>query len=679
MEFQLLREKLKNDIAATQMYRSKLECHETLLYHAKVEHTRKRRLQALDAVEELFKGAVAKFSFTSTVEHALNGLLQLKKEYRVDRLPILLMVNWASPSTIRDEQMQLQVQVLQQILGQEDFEPMGLVVMPVWERAKGSLYKSETLLLKSLSEKEINMDEKASLSFEDVLSFKNLFLGFHIFMFTINHLYNIKLVKPFFGGVGGLSLKHQERADPRDRRPLEYPLRLAFPMRTSSAQQASPWQRCSLFQNNRTSSRAKMMLTKDMRLPESEEDLPSTDLEQRVSMAERYSQLGESAAGALLASTLGSLPAGHPCCVLLDASPKSGEFARTVLKSPESSTAWHYVALAPENQLDWAQQDLKDFAMELYLMRSLKIKAMEPLPETLAADETPQVLVPKLAIGIVDGVNLVSPPDLVGKWAASSFKDEWAQMQEDMESQLPPRHDLSSMPKAKRQRVDSAPQAEGQPVTVKAISGLDATKMMVQASGVGKLKGLTFQLYPSNVLVLLNPTASDVAVTGHLTSWHKGRWWTPKEAGEGFDPALDLVWKFTSSSDILILDGMSLTLHQALEDMKKTKPEKALLRYHILKDNPQGCHGPGDFDIELKHEVGWRAERATVEGDTKKQNPATLAALVPADAWDLNAVQILWTSRWAKQGLTGIKPMVWLKGSVVIPPEHYVQLTVSTE
>ena len=422
-----------------------------------------------------------------------------------------------------------------------------------------------------------------------------------------------------------------------------------------------------------------MMLTKDMRLPESEEDLPSTDLEQRVSMAERYSQLGESAAGALLASTLGSLPAGHPCCVLLDASPKSGEFARTVLKSPESSTAWHYVALAPENQLDWAQQDLKDFAMELYLIRSLKIKGMEPLPETLAADETPQVLVPKLAIGIVDGVNLVLPPDLVGKWAASSFKDEWAQMQEDVESQLPPRHDLSSMPKAKRQRVDSAPQAEGQPVTVKAISGLDATKMMVQASGVGKLKGLTFQLYPSNVLVLLNPTASDVAVTGHLTSWHKGRWWTPKEAGEGFDPALDLVWKFTSSSDILILDGMSLTLHQALEDMKKTKPEKALLRYHILKDNPQGCHGPGDFDIELKHEVGWRAERATVEGDAKKQNPATLAALVPADAWDLNAVQILWTSRWAKQGLTGIKPMVWLKGSVVIPPEHYVQLTVSTE
>ena len=194
MEFELLKEKLKNDIAATKMYRSKLDCHETLLYHAKVEHTRKRRLQALDAVEELFKGAVAKFSFDSTIEHVLNGLLQLKKEYRVDRLPVLLVVNWASPSTARDEQMELQAQVLQQILSQEEFEPMGLVVMPVWERAKGSLYKSETLLLKSLSEKDINMDEKASLSFEDVLSFKNVYPGFSYcnVMFPKNYLYNNK-------------------------------------------------------------------------------------------------------------------------------------------------------------------------------------------------------------------------------------------------------------------------------------------------------------------------------------------------------------------------------------------------------------------------------------------------------------------------------------------------------
>ena len=168
MEWNLFKEKMKSDIQAMVVFRSKLECHETLLYHAKLDHTRKRRLQGRDAVEELFKGAVPKFSFIASHDQMLNCLLQLKREYRVDSLLVLVVVNWASPSTVRDEQMSLQMQILQCALGQEDFEPMGLVVMPVWERAKGSLYKAESLLLKSLSEKDMNLDEKASLSFQEI-------------------------------------------------------------------------------------------------------------------------------------------------------------------------------------------------------------------------------------------------------------------------------------------------------------------------------------------------------------------------------------------------------------------------------------------------------------------------------------------------------------------------------
>ena len=171
MEWKLFKEKMKSDIQAMVVFRSKLECHETLLYHAKLDHTRKRRLQGRDAVEELFKGAVPKFSFIAGYDQMLNCLLQLQREYRVESLPVRVVVNWASPSTVRDEQVALQMQVLQCVLGQEGFEPMGLVVMPVWERAKGSLYKAESLLLKSLSEKELNLDEKASLSFQETLQF----------------------------------------------------------------------------------------------------------------------------------------------------------------------------------------------------------------------------------------------------------------------------------------------------------------------------------------------------------------------------------------------------------------------------------------------------------------------------------------------------------------------------
>eukprot|EP00435_Cladocopium_sp_Y103_P018378 s473_g4.t1 len=64
-----------------------------------------------------------------------------------------------------------------------------------------------------------------------------------------------------------------------------------------------------------------------------------------------------------------------------------------------------------------------------------------------------------------------------------------------------------------------------------------------------------------------------------------------------------------------------------------------------LPENLQGCHGLEDFviEIEIKHGVAWRAERATVEGDAEKQNPGTLAALVPANA--SKAVQILWAAK----------------------------------
>lgn len=157
-----------------------------------------------------------------------------------------------------------------------------------------------------------------------------------------------------------------------------------------------------------------MMQSKDMRLPEFDEDLPHSDMDQRVSPAEKYSQLGESAAAALISSTVATLPAGHPCCVVVDTSPKTGEFARTILRAPASSTALHYIAVGLESQLEWCQQDLKDFALDLYLARALKIKNFEPLPDT--ADETPDLVLPKPNVGVVDGTNLVVAPDVCNKW-----------------------------------------------------------------------------------------------------------------------------------------------------------------------------------------------------------------------------------------------------------------------
>ena len=416
-----------------------------------------------------------------------------------------------------------------------------------------------------------------------------------------------------------------------------------------------------------------MLQVKEMKVPESEEELPSSDVEQRLNPADKYSQIGESAASCLLDSALHGLAAAHGCCVVVDLSPRTGDFARAVLKMPTASLTLHYLALAPESQFEWAQQDLQDLAVDLFLAHSLKLKDMKPLPEK-GDDQQLDVVAPQLNCGTVDGVNLVLPQTLVGKWESSSFKEDWQALLEELKHVIPEK-DLGNRP-SKRARVAAAAADSDGPARSDLFipaSDLDMTKLLLQVKGVNKLKGLTWQIFPDNRIILLNTTAADIAVTGVLTSWQKGKWWQPKEVGEGFDLALDVVWKFTSSSEMVQVDNAAKTLHTVMEEMKVEKPEKALLRYHIMSANPNGPLGPGDFNLEVKHEVAWRAERAAVEGE--KTNPMTLASLIPVDAWDLSRVQIVWTCRWAKQGLTGIKPSVWLRRSSVIPPQMAIQLT----
>ena len=168
MEWKLVQEKVRSDIKATNVYRSKLKCHETLVYHARLEHTRRRRLHAREAASTLFSGPVAKFQYLNHGDAALAVVTQLSKEHRLNKPPlVLLVVNWASPSQVREEQLALQVQTLQMMINRDDLDCMGVLMMPVWERVRGNLFKTENSLLKALWDKDVNTDEKASISFED--------------------------------------------------------------------------------------------------------------------------------------------------------------------------------------------------------------------------------------------------------------------------------------------------------------------------------------------------------------------------------------------------------------------------------------------------------------------------------------------------------------------------------
>lgn len=435
----------------------------------------------------------------------------------------------------------------------------------------------------------------------------------------------------------------------------------------------SSWRKSSLYVNNRTTTRAMMLQLKDMRVVEDDDSMGSAAVDDRVAPAEKYAQIGESAAAVILESCLENQQL--PACVVLDLSPKTGDLSRAILKRSKCSFNLHYIAVAPPNQWEWAMEDLKDVGVELYLSKALRITGFEPLPSEMSAADAPTVVAPTLNVGTVVGKNLCLPDTLVQKWAESTFKDEWNNLLEEKSNVIPDEASFVEPP-SKRARLspsDPDPAVTGPVFT--AVSSLDFTTALICASGSGKLKGLAFQLYTNNQLFLVNTTGGEIPVPNFVTSWFKGKWWQAKESEDQSNPETDVLFTFSSSSNKVVLDKEPVTLLMVMDEMKKKAPEKAILRYHTLKEDPTLGGGPGDFSIDMVHATYWRAELAQISEDSKKQSAATMAAFFPVHAWDTDLVEIVWQCRWAKQGLTGVKPSVHLRRCVVLPPGQALKLT----
>ena len=78
-----------------------------------------------------------------------------------------MVANWCAPSTIRDSQLALQIEALQTLSQLSNVDSMAMILMAVWERTKGQIFKSENILLTKLAERQVNADDRASLSFEE--------------------------------------------------------------------------------------------------------------------------------------------------------------------------------------------------------------------------------------------------------------------------------------------------------------------------------------------------------------------------------------------------------------------------------------------------------------------------------------------------------------------------------
>lgn len=561
---------------------------------------------------------------------------------------LLIIVNWCSPSLTTRDQMLLQQGLLGAMLNQQDeYDALGLVFTPVWERRKGMLYISENKVLEAVANANVNCDEKGYLSFE-------------------------------------------ERADARDRRPLEYPIRLCLAQ--GGLNNKSCWAKVPLIVNNRTTARARMLATKDMLIMEDVADdaVPATsNLDAELNPADRYCQLGDHATAVVLDSTVRRLTSTERTAVLIvDIGPKTGDWARSVL-CMDMAMPVHYAAVGDAAETEWTKQSLLDHGVERFLTGELKIPEWTPLAEHPDEGAFHEPAPPTLQVCGIDGSPkmIVLPDDR--RWREHpTYGEKYMKVLEAFADITLELGDAVAVPRntgkfegeppaKKRAKLEHALKEELTLQTVD-IGDLGAATLIHDVPMLKPKPGLSLRVFVGNKVFLVNPTAELVRVdAGSLCAgFQKGKWWNPRKTEDIIDQDKDVRYNFSDAEEMVLLDKVYMSLEAVIQKQREVAPEKALVRYHRIVDEPTEVN-PGFFKISAQHEVCWRLEPFTAEeGESgKKILQSHLASALPVQCWMSKILSVSWHVRWATAGLTGIRPVVLFKVPVSIPSGCALELT----
>ena len=163
-------------------------------------------------------------------------------------------------------------------------------------------------------------------------------------------------------------LSFEQRPHGKDKRPLEYPIRLCFPLNDKA--EDNMWRRVPLVRDNRLAQRAVMLPMANMIMVEFlDDECPpesgAADLD--VNPGDRYCQLGDSATACVLDGTVRALKFTEHAVLVIDVGPKTGDWARSVLRMlPTMNAPVYYCAIGPPDEVRWAEHSAKTLAQYLF-------------------------------------------------------------------------------------------------------------------------------------------------------------------------------------------------------------------------------------------------------------------------------------------------------------------------
>ena len=439
-----------------------------------------------------------------------------------------------------------------------------------------------------------------------------------------------------------------------------------------------------------------------------EDALPSTCDVRPLSGPAKYGQMGVPAAEEVLTKALKGVSFESTAALMIvDAAPKVGDFCHAFCKLRSvlsHNTPLVYVAMSDrETDSEWMQATLLEDLVGKVKAGAFSVPGTKPNQEMPADLLQPYPNLPTMNLlttkGADDKKQLQIPAALVKHWAThaefgSRFQgwlDDFLKTYEvtsEAETPAPAgqgggQPQPSEEPPSKKARVSPADE-----------KALDASFILDNDKVEGALlfdvklapkDALNFQLRAGHRGFLVNLLGNEVTLKGGtaVVGFGRGSFKLVK-AKETMDEKA-IPFTITSAEDVVCLNGRVMTIRDALQQQRKTKPEAGVC-YHTVKVPEENA---SSFHFSTTHTVAYMP--AGQGGKNKKDGGEedagsdagvvtanNVAAREPFKTWESSpSLKLVWWVRWTVKGLSPVKPMlhIGLGQKLVLPPGKSYRVT----
>ena len=172
--FELTLTQIEHDLNVYQVYFNRNLDRESSVYYQQVQHKQARKAAAKDVAKKLCDRTDPLWKVKLCNLETPNSCLQefqamrsqiMKSEslQQKDQVLVLVLVNWAAPSTFTSQQQTCQAALTGALVNAEG--ALGSLLSPVWFHKKGQLFKLEEAANKLVSGANLNCDSRFAIPF----------------------------------------------------------------------------------------------------------------------------------------------------------------------------------------------------------------------------------------------------------------------------------------------------------------------------------------------------------------------------------------------------------------------------------------------------------------------------------------------------------------------------------